>query len=199
MNEMRISIKLRGLTVLASLAAMLFAVTDASAIQPVISRGGSITAVMSGAAATTNPTSSIDHIDLNTTARENDVGSLNGVTPVTPRSATTPFQVTSIGICNIDTAAVTVTIKKSNRDDTTALALATVTLQVGDTLTIGAGGVRVRDNAGQIKQSGVSTAVEPFEIPVSKPSSESCRASLFFTDQRQSESVEHVCDNEGIR
>jgi len=125
-------------------------------MRPVISGGDSITAVLSGAIATTNPTFSIDSTDLNNGAKTNDVGSLSGVTAAELLSATTPKAVDSISIFNADTASVTVTVKKVEAG--TGFTLTKQTLAVGDTLTIDADGIEVIDSSGQVKLVQTSTA-----------------------------------------
>ena len=110
-----------------------------------------LTAVMSGAAATTNPTYSIDTLDLNLNLMPaTAVGSLSGATPVTLASA--PKQIKSITICNVDSASVTVTIKES----VAALAITTQTLAVGDTMILDEDGITVIDSSGSVKQTAAS-------------------------------------------
>lgn len=124
-----------------------------------IDHGGSVRAP-----ATTQPTFAIDYADLNTESNKSAAGSLTGATPKTLLSATSsPLTVQSIGICNIDTAAVTVTIKRVAAD-TTATTLAVVILQANDLLTFSESGVSVTDSSGQVK-SGTGTAVTPTAIP----------------------------------
>lgn len=97
-----------------------------------------ITAVMSGAAATTNPDFTVAYADNNgTTFTEgaND-GAFNGTSSVTLCSApasSTRRVINSITIENKDTAAVTITIYYNN--NATLRNIAKVTLQVGDTWT----------------------------------------------------------------
>lgn len=97
-----------------------------------------ITAVMSGAATTTNPDFTVAYADNNgTTFTEgsND-GALNGTSSVTVCSApaaSTRRVINSITIENKDTAAVTVTIIYDNNG--TLRNIAKVTLAVGDTWT----------------------------------------------------------------
>jgi len=97
-----------------------------------------ITAVMSGAAATTNPDFTVAYADNNgTTFTEgaND-GALNGTSSVTLCSApaaSTRRVINTITVENRDTAAVTVTIYYNN--NSTLRTIAKVTLQVGDTWT----------------------------------------------------------------
>lgn len=143
--------------ILASLA------TNALAIQPVLSGGDSITAVMSGAITTTNPTYGISYYDINTLSNKSGVGSLNGVTAVTLLTGNTPLTVTSVVICNVDTVAQVVTVK--NVSGGTGYTLAVITLQPNDTLTMAEAGFRVTDSSGQVK-SGGGTAVVPWAIAV---------------------------------
>lgn len=120
-----------------------------------------LTAVMSGAAATTNPTYSIDTLDLNlNNMPSTSVGSLSGVTAVTLASA--PKQIKSITICNIDTASVTVTIKET----TAALTIIAQTLAVGDTLILDDDGVTVIDSSGAIKQTAASFVRTGYTVQV---------------------------------
>lgn len=97
-----------------------------------------ITAVMSGAAATTNPDFTVAYADNNgTTFTEGSSdGALNGTSPVTICSApaaSTRRIINSITIENRDTAPVTVTISYDNNG--TLRTIAKVTLAVGDTWT----------------------------------------------------------------
>ena len=97
-----------------------------------------ITAVMSGAAATTNPDFTVAYADNNGTAfteGAND-GAFNGTSSVTLCSApaaSTRRVINSITIENRDTAAVTITLYYNN--NATLRVIAKVTLQVGDTWT----------------------------------------------------------------
>ena len=114
-----------------------------------------LTAVMSGAAATTNPTYSIDTVDLNlNSSPATTVGSLSGATAVTLASA--PLQVRSLSICNIDTAAVTVTLKES----VAAKTITSMTLAVGDTLVLDDNGISVIDVNGNVQSSAVASSVD---------------------------------------
>ena len=98
----------------------------------------SITVVMSGAAATTNPSYTTSYADNNGTSFTEGAsdGVLSGTTPVTVVSApasSTRRIVNTITIENNDTASVTLTIGYVNGASTRVLAK--VTLQVGDTWT----------------------------------------------------------------
>lgn len=124
--------------------------------------GESLTAVLSGAATTTNPTVLVDVLEG--TQEETNSVSLSGATAVTLASAAlTRKCVSGVSVCNVDTAAVTVTLARVNAAGT-SYTLTSQTLQVGDTLLLNAAGLRVIDSSGQQKQSGVSTAVEPLAI-----------------------------------
>lgn len=114
----------------------------------------SLQAVMSGAAATTNPSFTAawaDDTGSSFTEGATD-GALNGTTPVTlaaaPASSTRRI-VRSVSIANIDTAPVTVTV--SYNDNGTLRTIAKVTLAVGDTWTLDA----TFDTSGNTKFSGV--------------------------------------------
>lgn len=117
-----------------------------------------ITAVMSGAAATTNPDFTVAYADNNgTTFTEgaND-GALNGTSSVTLCSApaaSTRRVINTITVENRDTAAVTVTIYYNNNG--TLRIIAKVTLQVGDTWTTDGS----YDANGQLKTTVSSIAV----------------------------------------
>ena len=98
----------------------------------------SITAVMSGAAATTNPNFTTAYADNDGTTFVEGAsdGTLNGTTAVTIVSApasSTRRLINGITIENTDTAAVTITIGYLNTSSTRVIAK--VTLQVGDTWT----------------------------------------------------------------
>ncbi len=130
-------------------------------MRTILAAGESLTAVMSGAAATTNPTAFVDSVEGSTESVT--PFSLNGTTPVALATANLSRRVNSVTICNIDTAAVTVTLKRLLASGT-AYPFPAITLQVGDTLTLDSNGLRVVDSSGQFKQAGVSTAIEPFAI-----------------------------------
>jgi len=112
----------------------------------------SITIVMSGAAATTNPSFTAAYADNNgTTFTEgaND-GVLNGTTPVTvvaAPAASTRRIINTITVENNDTAAVTITVGYLNTASTRVIV--NVTLQVGDTWTTDG----AYDNTGSLKQT----------------------------------------------
>jgi hypothetical protein len=113
----------------------------------------SITIVMSGAAATTNPSFTAAYADNNgTTFTEgaND-GVLNGTTAVTAvaaPAASTRRIINTITVENNDTAAVTITVGYLNTASTRVIAK--VTLQVGDTWTTSG----AYDTNGNLKQTG---------------------------------------------
>lgn len=152
-------------SLLAAVCVLALSVSSVFAGKPNIRSGESITAVMSGAITTVNPTWTVDYYDLNTSSNKSAAGSLTGVTAKTLLlSAASPLTVESLSICNIDTGAVTVTIKRVAAD-TTATTMAVVTLQVNDLLTISERGVSVTDSAGQVKNGG-GTAVTPHAISV---------------------------------
>lgn len=123
----------------------------------------SLTAVMSGAAATTNPNYQVHFRNLNGSKAE-PTGALNGATAVT--LITVPGQeqrceLERLQIYNADTAAVTVTIAKVVGG--TSFTVLKVTIPVGGLLRWTAEGVRVTDSSGQLLQSisdtsGVGTA-----------------------------------------
>lgn len=93
----------------------------------------SVTAEMSGAAATTNPTFSCDYRIMPANQRVNLTGSLNGVTEVdvcpAPQVAGLWHEIDSITIYNIDTAAVTVYLELEDG--------ASEYRQLGETLAVG--------------------------------------------------------------
>ena len=115
----------------------------------------SITIVMSGAAATTNPSFTAAYADNNgTTFTEgaND-GVLNGTTAVTAvaaPAASTRRIINTITVENNDTAAVTITVVYLNTASTRVIVK--VTLQVGDTWTTNG----AYDTNGNLKQTGGS-------------------------------------------
>jgi hypothetical protein len=112
----------------------------------------SITIVMSGAAATTNPSYTTAYADNNGTSFTEGAsdGVLNGTTAVTAVSApaaSTRRIVNTITVENNDTAAVTITVGYLNTASTRVIAK--VTLQVGDTWTT----TGAYDTNGNLKQS----------------------------------------------
>jgi hypothetical protein len=118
-----------------------------------LSTGQSITAVMSGAPNSVNPTYSVRWADTYSGAKSNaPVGSLNGATPVTLVSAPDGYwqrEVAKIRLYNGDDAAVTVTISKVSGG--TSYTLAKVTLQPGDHLTLDHLGFLVNDASGAVE------------------------------------------------
>ncbi len=114
----------------------------------VLNPGETITAVMSGAAATTNPTYSSLWHDSNG-APDQEIGSLNGVTAATVVSASSPSSrlVDSVAIYNIDTAAVTVTIAQVIGGTSTNLCR--VVMPINSALIFDGSGVKVVDTDGQ--------------------------------------------------
>lgn len=111
-----------------------------------------IVAVMSGAAATTNPdfTAAWADNDGTTFTEGASDGALNGtsqVTVVAAPGASTRRTIKSITIENRDTAAVTVTLSYNNNN--TLRTIAVVTLAVGDTWTLNG----TFDTAGALKQT----------------------------------------------
>lgn len=128
----------------------------------ILNPGESLTAVMSGAAATTNPYYFASWREDNGKPNQ-PTGSLSGATPVTLAAAPNAGQreVSRVGIFNADTAAVTVTIAKVVSG--TSYTLAKATIPVGGLLTLTASGVQVVDSSGQLLQtisdsSGIGTA-----------------------------------------
>lgn len=105
----------------------------------VLSSGQTLTAVMSGAAATTNP-----KIRASVNGSDNWV-TLSGATAVT--LATGQCTVESLSCNNIDTAAVTITLTQNGNT------VSIVTLGVGYTLVSDDSGFYVLDTAGQITQA----------------------------------------------
>ena len=122
-----------------------------------------IQAVMSGAAATTNPQYVVSYQDITSTGmtipQSSSQGSLNGTTPVdivAAPSASTNRQVVHISIYNADTATVTVTVTKdvSGTDYT----VVKYTIPVGGTLEW------TRETGWQVlsANTGVATAFQTF-------------------------------------
>lgn len=116
-----------------------------------------IQALLSGAAATTNPQVVASYTDITTTTLTPGaaVANLNGTTAVDVVSApgaSTYRKVGYLSIQNIDSAAVTVTVRYN--DNGTTYKILTVTLAVNDTLQYtDTDGWRVIDDDGQIKSS----------------------------------------------
>lgn len=135
----------------------------------ILTANDSLTAVMSGAAATTNPIYSATWREAGPSPLfTQPTGALTGATAVTLVAAppTGQREVSRVSIYNGDTAAVTITIAKVVSG--TSYTLASTTLQVGDTLIGDARGFRVVDNSGQQKQTATSTSVVPITIPVTR-------------------------------
>jgi len=111
-------------------------------------------AVMSGAAATTNPVYSVIADNVH------NVGSLDGATEVALVAAPGSglLAVASISIYNGDTAAVTVTIKKTD------VVLTTITLAVGDTLFINGNAIQTVNSAGNEPDSSDVTVGDAVDV-----------------------------------
>lgn len=130
-------------------------------MRTVLKTSESVTAVLSGAATTTNPTYAVDVVDAHGVG-SGSTGSLTDTTAVTLASGgAIPKIVNSIVISNIDTVAAVVTLKKVASDATTKNLLAPITLQVNDTLVVDSAGVRVLDSSGQIKTSQAASTALP--------------------------------------
>lgn len=113
----------------------------------------SVTAVMSGAAATTNPTYFATWHESGAPSFSQPTGSLNGATAVTLIAApgTGHRIVDAIRIYNADTAAVTVTLAKVVSG--TSYTLAKTSIPVAGALLMDADGLRVVDASGQFLQN----------------------------------------------
>lgn len=120
--------------------------------------GESLTAVMSGAATTTNPTSHTKWF-ADAGAMNTPVASLSGATAVTLVAAPTSGMrtVESVSIYNADSAAVTVTIAKVSSG--TSYTIQKVTLAVSDMAVIDSDGLTVTDSNGRVKAGATATAV----------------------------------------
>ena len=117
-----------------------------------------ITAVMSGAAATNNPEFTAAWADSSSSGLTEGAsdGALNGtslVTLVAAPAASTRRVIKWITIQNKDTAPVTVTISYANSSGSTSRQIAKVTLAVNDTWTTDG----TFDSAGNLKTSAVGT------------------------------------------
>jgi len=119
-----------------------------------------IQAVMSGAAATSNPEYTVAYADSTSSSLTEGAsdGALNGtsaVTVVSSPAASTRRVIKWITIQNKDTAAVTVTITYNNSSGSTSRQIAKVTLQPNDTWTTDGS----FDSTGSLKQTAGSVAV----------------------------------------
>lgn len=112
-----------------------------------------VTAVMSGAAATTNPTYQVLWGETGSPTTNHSQGSLNGSSAVTLVSSKTAGtrEVERVILYNGDTASVTVTIAKTSGG--TSYPLAKVALPVGAMLRVSGDGISVIDSSGQSLQS----------------------------------------------
>lgn len=124
-------------------------------MRQILGAGESITAVMSGAAATANPTVFVD-------SQEGPNESvtpvaLSGVTAVTLATTNSQRTVKSISICNVDTAAVTVTLKRVIGSSSYVICAAT--LAVGDILVVDSDGIRSTDSSGHLLNSSTVTTI----------------------------------------
>jgi hypothetical protein len=117
-----------------------------------------ITAVMSGAAATNNPEYTVAYADSTSSSLTEGAGdgALNGtslVTIVSAPGASTRRVIKWITIQNKDTAPVTVTIAYANSSGSTSRQIAKVTLAVNDTWTTDG----TFDSAGNLKTTSTAT------------------------------------------
>lgn len=121
----------------------------------VLNPGESLTAVLSGAAATTDPSYAAVWRENGSDGINQPVGSLDGATAVTLIDAPTGRQrlVASVQIYNADTAPVTVTVSKLISG--TSYTLASVVLAVGYTLVLAKDGPQIVATA---TASGAGTA-----------------------------------------
>jgi hypothetical protein len=121
-------------------------------MRTIINPGETLTAVMSGAAATTNPAVMTDYLDEGNHQTSTTLTALNGATAVTLLAPTTARNVVNCVQCyNVDTAAVTVAIKR--KVGATTFTLAQVTLISGDHLELDALGMRIIDTNGNLRQT----------------------------------------------
>lgn len=128
-----------------------------------LSPNDSLTAVMSGAAATTNPYYHATWGESSGGMATQTTGSLSGATAVTLVAAGVAQRtVSELVIYNVDTAAVTVTVAKVVSG--TSYTLSVVTLQTLDTLMVDADGISVMDSSGQLKQTATSTTLVPLAL-----------------------------------
>lgn len=130
-------------------------------MQLIVNPGETLTAVMSGAATTSNPKIIVRYGD-----HQQVMGgfALSGVTAVTIAGATNGrYHVHGLSICNTDTAAVTITLAVTILG--VSYTFDTFTLQVGDTYRFDEdSGSQVTDSSGKIKVTSSSTAIQPFTI-----------------------------------
>ena len=112
-----------------------------------LNSGDTLSAVMSGAASTTNPTYSV------VAASESYTGSLSGTTSVNMLAPVGPTPVESLWLHNADTAAATITVSVSKNGTTTEYA--SMTIQPDNVLVIDKTGARMLDDAAS-QVSGVT-------------------------------------------
>ena len=124
-------------------------------MQTILGAGETLTAVLSGAITTSNPTYCVQSSEG--TQEGQTCGSLSGVTAVTLATGLTNRIVKSVLICNIDTVYVIVTLKKVV--GSTSTTLMAITLQPGEILTVDERGINVTDSAGQLKSGTVPALV----------------------------------------
>lgn len=132
-------------------------------MQLIVNPSETLTAVMSGAAATSSP-KAIVQTGLHD-ARNVGVA-LNGATAVTllAGGASGAAHLTGLIICNTDTAAVTITLAMTVGG--VSYTLDTITLQVGDTYFFDEKvGSQVTDSSGKIKSTSSTTSTQPTAIP----------------------------------
>ena len=117
----------------------------------VLNTTDSFTAVMSGAAATTNPTYRVRWREGEAATVNDSSGSLSGATAVTLVAAPTGGQreIAAVDVFNADTAAVTVTLTKVANG--TSYTVHAITLAVGDLLKISGDDVEVYDSSGRVR------------------------------------------------
>lgn len=116
--------------------------------------GDTLTAVLAAAANTTNPAVKVDYRGVS--------GVFSDYVTLTDDAAVTLFTgpekdnpvVTGLSVCNVDDAAITITLKHVRGG--TAYTVLVATLAASDTLVVGVDGVHVTDSAGNQSVGGVS-------------------------------------------
>lgn len=121
-------------------------------MRTILNPGETLTAVMSGAAATTNPAVMTDFLDESNHQSSTTLTALNGATAVTLLAPTVARDIVNcVQVYNVDSAAVTVSLKRIV--GTTTYTLARVTLLSGDHLELDTIGMRIIDANGNLRQS----------------------------------------------
>jgi hypothetical protein len=174
-----------------SLLALLFFCSPVFSQVVSLQPGDSLTAVMSGAPAATNPTY------LTRAEFQQKAGSFNGATAVTLASdpVNRATQVSSVRVYNADTASVTITFTLDSASD---VVLGKITLPSLSTLDWDDRGMRVIDSSGQLQQGSTAIGGTGAANGTGVAAAESGQGPLHFTTLTLTNTPVVLADNAGV-